>query len=48
MMIQNKKGRIPLQGCTPEVVSLVMNFKDSLASQKYALMLTEVNTDAHH
>ena len=27
---QNKKGHTPLQTCTPEVVSMVTRFKDSL------------------
>jgi hypothetical protein len=35
IVTQNKKGQIPLQTCTPEVVSLVMNFKDSLTFKKY-------------
>ena len=39
IVIPNKKGQIPLQTCTPDVVSLVMSFKDSLALQKYALII---------
>ena len=35
MTIQNKKGHTPLQRCTPEVVSLVMAFKESLAMKRY-------------
>ena len=34
IVIQNKKGHTPLQACTPEVVSLVMAFKDSLAKKR--------------
>ena len=34
IVIQNKKGHAPLQACTPEVVSLVMAFKDSLAKKR--------------
>jgi hypothetical protein len=39
IVTQNKKGQIPLQTCTPEVVSLVMNFKDSLAFKKYTSII---------
>ena len=33
-LVVNKKGHAPLQVCSPEVVSLVMTFKDSLATKK--------------
>ena len=36
IVVQNKKGHIPLQTRSPDVVSLVMNFKDSLELRKYA------------
>jgi hypothetical protein len=34
IVTQNKKGHTPLQACTPEIVSLVMAFKDSLAMKR--------------
>ena len=42
IVIQNKKGRLPLQSCSPDVVSLVMNFKDSLTLRKYARVFTDL------
>ena len=29
IVTQNKKGHTPLQSCTPDIVALVMAFKDS-------------------
>ena len=34
IVTQNKKGQIPLQSCTPDVVALVMAFKDSPAVKR--------------
>ena len=34
IVTQNKKGHTPLQSCTPEVVALVMAFKDSPAVKR--------------
>ena len=35
MSLQNKKGLTPLQACSPEVISMVMTFRDSLEARKY-------------
>jgi hypothetical protein len=34
IVTQNKKGHTALQACTPEVVSLVIAFKESLAMKR--------------
>ena len=34
IVTQNKKGHTPLQSCTPDVIALVMAFKDSPAVKR--------------